>query len=150
MAPSSNHIYFSQELHLEECCLTADSILVLSRSMQELSSSLTSLNLRGNNVEDESALLSLVTAIGHLKALQSLDLSSNFLRNRVICVLATGLRNLRELRELHLDYVQMGEIGLSSLRSHILDLNSMEVLRLGENPLGPDALKYISSLPGER
>ncbi|XP_039273962.2 uncharacterized protein LOC120347917 [Styela clava] len=139
-----------QELQLGQCCLSPTSLAALTVCVKSsrLERTLTSLNLRANHIDHQVSLLSFAESLGHLKALQKLDLSQNFLRNRVVCVFSSHLRNLRRLRDLRLDYVEMGEAGFSALRCNISYLLQLEVLSVGENLLGCDALNYIADLQG--
>lgn len=140
-----------QVLQLEECCLSPQSVAVLAASFQvaNIKNTIRVLNLAGNHIDNQTTLLELVSSMGNLRHLRKLDLSRNFLRDRVICVLASQLLKTKKIQDLKLNYVQMGKLGFNALRSSVCEFENLQSLSIGENPLPPDALTMIFDWTGK-
>ena len=94
-----------------------------------------------------------VTALAHslknVTQLRVLDLSNNPL-GQGISELAKHLHSVPHLKELHLNYTQMGEEEVTALAHSLKNLTQMSALDLSNNPLGQgisELAKHLHSVP---
>ena len=94
-----------------------------------------------------------VTALAHslknVTQLRVLDLSNNPLGHG-ISELAKHLHSVPHLKELHLNYTQMGEEEVTALAHSLKNLTQMSALDLSNNPLGQgisELAKHLHSVP---
>lgn len=95
-------------------------------------SSLTSLYLTGNDIDDAEAS-SLAATLPSLTSLTSLNLSHNGLRDAGAASIAVALPSLTSLRSLNLSYNDIGAIGAASLAAALPSLTSLRRLHFEYN-----------------
>ena len=108
-----------------------------------VNSSLTSLNLRGNSIDDEGAS-SLSEALRVNTSLTSLDLRGNPLGDEGASSLSEALRVNTSLTSLHLRDNSIGDVGASSLSEALRVNTSLTSLDLCWNSIGAEAASSLS------
>ena len=136
---------FIQILDISQGCLSSSSAEAVAENLR-WTPNLISLDLNGNHLQDYESVRKLLLAIKLLPNLKYLDLSNNFLGDKGVCVLSEALAVHGSLKYLKLNQVQMGFIGLSSLKIHLRNCSDLRELSLAGNFWSTHLLQFTQVL----
>ena len=125
--------------------MTSESVEGLSSHAKRLSQ-LQHLDISGNQLQCVESMTSLVLAIEHLPCLEYLNLSDNYLGDKIACKLARSLSSRHSIRVLKLNSVEMGPVAFTAMKHCLRKCLNLSHVSLAGNYPAPGLLQFTEVL----